>query len=607
MADPFDDDEQNPPIGFEQDPDEDELGIGTWRYADGSTRYSKGDAEDAKALMSKAPAGSDRLAEAGARLAGGDFTSPKTPATRADAGSAAAGLAGEGKSPEEEFLSSTTGAEAEDQALGGAAPEPAAQPAPATRADLDGAGVSLANPALPRAGGPARYTDTAGSSASQSESANASSSVSRTGSAQSRPEFEQQQRDVAGSYDRANQGIEQGNQGLVDAIQKRRAAMAQMGADREAATAAAMAQRDARANQVKQKIGEVSSRKTDHNKIWKDKGVAGTTLGLLGVALRSLTATKFGGPNTALQAIQEQRKQNLQAQMEDRDSELRGLERELGSLDAAVPMLEARMRDAENKRIEAMLLDEKSAQVIANGKQLMAQNNIDRDKFIMESAKAYAGTLATQQSQGFQQSATEGQELSRSRMSGAGVGGGAGTPTTQDMVKELLARRDMKSLTDTELTHDEFQKELGDYREKAAKQNEFRSALDALTKELGTAVTRNQDGSVSVSGEPDVDLLPSEKKRRIDAAFARLKRADVMSMTREPSADLQDEFGGLTDRPFWDSEIVPKLQRFYDMHGQLQSDLDGGYSPSVVRSYRSKNDVSNKPSARPVKGSVPLQ
>lgn len=584
MADIFDEDEETLPIGFEQDPEEDEIGIGKWSYADGSQKYSKGDPALAKDLMSK-PAGPPPVA-----------TNPLTDEEKAS------------------VTAATTPTEEEIQALGGASPEPAAQPEPppaappsAGPAEANEAPRPLQAPQLPGARGPARYTDNASASASRSASQNNQQSVSRQGSAQDKTEFEQQQRDIGAGFDAQNRAEDEGAQGIVTAQRDRAAKLVQMVQDKEVATAAAVAQRDARANQVKTKIEEVSSRKTDHNKIWKDKGALGTTLGLLGVALRSLTATKFGGPNTALQSIQEQRKQNLQAQMEDRDSELRGLEKELGSLDAAVPMLEARMRDHENKRIEAMMVDEKSATVLANAKTRMAQNNTEKAKLLADSAKAYYGTIASQQSQGSQQSATEGQEMGRSRLSGAGVGGeGKGPATAADVLKERLAARDLGALERSDLTHDEYQKELTEYREKAGKQNEFRGSLDSLAKELGVVVTKNPDGSVTVSGEPDVDLLPSEKKRKVDGAFARLKRADVMSMTREPSADLQDEFGGMTDRPFWDSEIVPKLQRFYDMQGQLQKDLDGGYNPSVVKNYRKTNDVGNKPNARPVTGRVAL-
>ena len=53
----FDDDEENPPIGFEQDPESDDIGDGTWIYADGSKKYAAGDPAMAKELMAKAPLG----------------------------------------------------------------------------------------------------------------------------------------------------------------------------------------------------------------------------------------------------------------------------------------------------------------------------------------------------------------------------------------------------------------------------------------------------------------------------------------------------------------------------------------------------------------------
>lgn len=426
MSDIFDDDEEDPPIYFEQDPESDDITHGYWTGASGQRRYGQGDLADVRRL------------EAEGKVSTGKDVKPGMPATNP--------LTEEERAS---VTSATTPTPEELQALGGASPEaaesprPAGQMAPEAPAPASPAAPAqqqpLATPALPGARGPARYTDTAGSSASRSESLNSNTSVARTGSAQDKGEFQQQQGDIAQSYDRQGQAQDEGSARVAGAIQNRRAQIMQMAQDKEAATSAVMAQRDARANQVKTKIVEVSARKTDHNKIWKDKGALGTTLGLLGVALRSLTATKFGGPNTALQSIQEQKKQNLQAQMEDRDSELRGLEKELGSLDAAVPVFEARMNDALSKRIDAMMLDEKSATVIANAKTMKGQLETEKAQKLAEGARAYAGTLATQESQGRQQSAQEGVEQGRSRLSGAGVGDtGAKGKSPQELYADLL-------------------------------------------------------------------------------------------------------------------------------------------------------------------------
>lgn len=446
----YDDDEEDRPIGFEQDPDEDELGHGTWIYADGTRAYSKGDPEVAKALLKKAP-----LTSAGAGLAGAGPDKPKTSpltdeeraplqASKGELDRLGAGLAGERPlTPEERFLQTETGAEADAAAeasehpksLGGANPEPASPPSPGAPSP-----PGLRPPALPGAAGPARFTDRSEASSSTTGSAGQSSSSSVTRSAQSQADFDAQQNAIGQSYGEQIDAAGQGAQSQADAILARRNALIQMAQDKEAATTAAMAQREQRAARATQAIKDRAARPIDHNKMWKDKGALGTTLGLLGVALRSITATKFGGPNTALQSIQEQRKQNIQAQMDDRDSELRGLEKELGSLEAAVPVLEARMRDAEIKRIDGMLANEKSQEVLANGEKLKGQLATERDAKLAEASKAYFGTLSTQEAQQSQVSRTEGQAVSRDRLSGAGVGDTGKGKSASDLYDDMLER-----------------------------------------------------------------------------------------------------------------------------------------------------------------------
>lgn len=401
----YDDDEENPPIGFEQDPEDDEIGHGTWIYSDGSRKYGKGDPKEAQEL-SKSP-------ETAAPSPVMDFDAldepgPGRPNT--------APLTAEERSPLE--------ASPEDvQALGGAAPETPEQPTPLSPQPAAPAQAPLSAPALPGARGPARYTDKAESTEGSSESQSSQSSISRTGSAQDQGEFNAQQANIAQGYDTQGQAADQGANSVVAAQQQRKNALMQMAADKEAVTAAAQASSEARKAAVIKKYQEVDSRKTDINQLWKDKGALGTTLGLLGVALRSLNATKFGGPNTALQSIQMQKQQAIQAQLDDRNSELRGLERELGSIEAAAPMLEARMNDALSKRLDAMMVDEKSATVLANAKTMKASFETEKASKMAESAKAYYGTLAQQQSQGTQLGRTQGTSMSRDRVSGAGIGG----------------------------------------------------------------------------------------------------------------------------------------------------------------------------------------
>lgn len=428
---PFDDDEESPPIGFEQDEDEDELGVGTWHYADGSSRYSKGDADDAKALMKKdTPAAADLAADV-ARESDAIASAPRELSTRDRYDNAARRLA---EGPGAQQKTALPGLQQPDPMRGavagpGGGEEPSDElegsprrlipaEAPEKPKPLD----PLRAPGLPGARGPARYSDSAQAQRSQSQNTSTSDSESTQRSAMSQADFDAQQKQTAEGYQGAMQSAVGGASQEAGAIRQRAEQLAQMGRDKEAAASGAIAQRDERANYVKTKIQEVGSRKTDMNGLWKEKGPLGTTLGLLGVALRSLNATKFGGPNTALQSIEKQREQNLRGQMEDRDSELRGLEKELGSLDAAVPMLEARMRDAEAKRLESMMADEKSQAVLANGNKLVSQLRLERDAKLAESAKAFAGTVAKQQASSQGSTLSTGETTGRERVSGAGIG-----------------------------------------------------------------------------------------------------------------------------------------------------------------------------------------
>ncbi len=424
----FDDDEQDPPIFFEQDPDSDDLGDGYWTKKSGKRVYASGDAKDAQKLMAKGKAEVTGPAADPTTDTPDDLTSEFSPvAARPVTAPNTDPLTDEEKAPlalpteDLDRIESGLNAQEASESAKPLRPEAgAARQSPAAAAAQPQGGL----PALPGARGPARTTDTAGASES--------SSASRTRSAQDEGEFAQQQGDIAQGYTNQQQAQETGANSVVAAQQQRKNALMQMAVDKETVTAAAQASANARKQQVIKKYQEVDSRKTDMNGLWKDKGALGTTLGLLGVALRSLTATKFGGPNTALQSIQEQKRQNIQAQMEDRNSELRGLEKELGSIEAAQPMLEARMNDALSKRLDAMTINEKSATVLANAQTMKAQLETEKASKIAESAKAYHGTLATQQAQ----SAEQG----RSRLSGAGVGGEAKGKTQGQVVDELLER-----------------------------------------------------------------------------------------------------------------------------------------------------------------------
>jgi hypothetical protein len=341
----FDDDEKDEPIAFEQDADDDSFGNGDFIYADGSRKYGS-DYQMAKKLdkMGKATHAAKTNDELGSIGLG-----PEEP-----------------PNPQTDTVEEVT-----------AAKRPEAPPLAQQRPQA---------PQLPLG------SQTHG--VQQQET----SALSRTRSAVPQQNFEQGQRAISDAYGQAQQTAEDNRFAEAAAIANRAAQVEQMGRDKEAAATAAMAQRDQRAVAVKKQIAEVSSRPTDNTKIWKDRGLLGTLSGAIALYLGSVSAAMLGRENSALKEIQNQKRQNIESQMEDRNSELRGLEKELGSLDAAIPVFEARMNDALKMKIEAQLQDERSQTALRNGRQLIDQLEIEKLAKLSEAEKAHFGTIAQQQS-----------------------------------------------------------------------------------------------------------------------------------------------------------------------------------------------------------------
>jgi hypothetical protein len=358
----------------------------------------------------------------------------------------------------------------------------------------------------------------------QSQAAQTSESVQRTGSAQPLEEFQAGQEQLGDVYQQAINQAREGSQqqGLHQAM--RASVMMDEARAREAAATAAIAQRDQRANFVKQKISDVSSRPTDNNKIWKDKGTFGTLMGFLGVAMGSAYATKHGGPNTALQTIAEQRQQAIKSQLDDRDSELRGLERELGSLDAAVPMLEARMNKSLEDKIQAQLQDEKSQDTLKNGKDLIAKLQIERASKLQEAAKAYHGTIAQSQATNLNQSTSVGttntQGLTEQRVNPAAQGK-QGDPLdhalklrkdlvdqgySEDQADAVLKAKGLPVLPQRQGQTDDERKAATDAQKRDADQGKTQAALDSM-QQLATArgLVKGQDGKWHKGGKRGSD------------------------------------------------------------------------------------------------------
>jgi hypothetical protein len=558
--------EESLPVGFEQDPDSDDLGDGWFTYADGRRSYGS-NADEAH-----------RLGIAGLAK-GGAWEKPEELPGKENA------VAIHDSSNLDELD------EEQIQPLASEAPEQPEQSPPPPAA-----------PAAP----PPKLLPLAGQTVgtSQQTQQGSTNQVQRTRSAMPEEVAMAGMQGTSDAYDKAITEAEDSRFAQAAATSARAAQVEQKGRELESAAAAGMAQQQARKAQTLQKITEVSARPTDNNKLWKDKGVLGTAFGLLGVILGGIKGGMLGTSNTAMESLQEQKRQNIQSQLADRDSELRGLERELGSIEAALPVFEARMNDALKQRAEALLLDEKSVGALQAGKQFVAQLELQKQDALKRGAEAYYGTIATNEATTAQ--TTQGTSMQEQRAVPKPTGGGM---SDAEMVKRITAARDMGMLSRTGMTFDEAQKELVDYRQKAAAQNDFKGSIDELARTLGVTVTKNEDGSVTVSGDPNAGVRPlglmsNEQARKVDRAYARLKKADVMKMLREPSASLQDEFGSISERPFYDDEIVTQIQEFYDLAGRVQNELDGGYNPAIPEIYHGRADTPEPPGAKRITGRV---
>jgi hypothetical protein len=168
--------------------------------------------------------------------------------------------------------------------------------------------------------------------------------------------------------------------------------------------------------------------------------------------------------------------------------------------------------------------------------------------------------------------------------------------TLDDVLKAMKAGRDIEQLKASGLTQEEYDKQALKLAESATKAREFKNAVQDLAREVGVTIKEGpngvevvpDDGSEAYSGSAVWDR---EKRRAVERRYARLKRADVMSMLREPSASLQDEFAEASDRPFNDANIASQVQFFADLARQAERDSVAGYNDVVVQDYRKQTGM----------------
>jgi hypothetical protein len=94
----------------------------------------------------------------------------------------------------------------------------------------------------------------------------------------------------------------------------------------------------------------------------------------------------------------------------------------------------------------------------------------------------------------------------------------------------------------------------------------------------------------------------AENNRAIDRGYTALQRSDVMSMLREPSANLQDKFAQNSTRPDSFKAIKGQLQFHLDMARQAEKDIAAGKNPIVIKDY---NSATQRDGSKPRPGSVP--
>jgi len=151
-----------------------------------------------------------------------------------------------------------------------------------------------------------------------------------------------------------------------------------------------------------------------------------------------------------------------------------------------------------------------------------------------------------------------------------------------------------------------------DYGKRRANIAAARAQVDQAAKEMG--LFKGPDG---YSGTPDSGVPLSEKRRRVNNEYTLLKRMDVMGMAREPSAALQDEFGRITARPFWDSDATWQLNAMQRVLDRADQELRGGFSDEALAFYnrvrpaaptQGRAPAAGKPAASPGRpGVTPAQ
>jgi flagellum-specific peptidoglycan hydrolase FlgJ len=331
---------------------------------------------------------------------------------------------------------------------------------------------------------------------------------------------------------------------------------------------------------VDEKMVALSNQKINPDKLYDDMGTFGSVLAHIGMFLGGAVSAITHGPNYVMQYFEQAKQDNIKAQVENKNSAYQDLVRQYGDHKAATAALSLKMDQGFEDKLKANLADEKSTEVLARGRELLAANEINKNKSTQELRDALYG----KEVKNYQE------QLERPK---------AKDPLlADDLLKQTLAVRNLTTLQQTSeggntpLTHDEYAKEVEDYSKKTAAMDDFGNSIKRVAGRLGLTITTDKSGRQVISGKPpDVSLLPSDQKALLDSDWSRITRADVMGMPREPSQELQGAFVKSTERPFWDSRIVPQLQDLLDIQNQTQGLVDSDFHPLVVERHRAKANL----------------
>jgi hypothetical protein len=495
------------------------------------------------------------------------------------------------------------------EASGSSVPKPAAPP-PAT---TPGA-LPLAQRQLSQTNGStAQQTEQQSFSDTNQQQSSQSSGTTTNRSAVPDDVFQRQLTDLRAQAESEQKTIEDNAYSMAAQRANRAAMIEQRGRELELASSAAKQQQEERANRARAEAAKIAEQELPAT--WKQIGLPASILGTIGVALSGLGDRILGRENSALKTMQQAIGARRQELLDSRDKQLAHWQKELGSAEAASAAHEVKMWQGIDRQIDAAVVDEQSQEILANaaqlkqgvqGKMLEAVSKLERERYgtIVEQEQAASSlsqgqtsTAGTTNTTGTSSSTTDGATYQNPKAAGGGAAA---------VVKQMLAERDVKQLARSNLTQPEYDKQANELSEKGQKAREYRDAVLAAAEASGMRWDAETRSMVPVEGdEGDVPTAAgalasrispfssddpkenlAQRKAAADRAWGALKRSDIMKMIREPSASLQDEFGEMTERPFFDADLKGQLEFLMSIADRAEIDMTSGYNSTVVEDYK---------------------